>query len=100
MSLRCIFIIYINKINDEKLSQLQAPLSVASEDENNEGEQSPAVVHSNSLASLTGSSQELNPRLAKEYKEAFGGLQSEPGNALARFKRIKRVLESPELEKI
>lgn len=100
MSLRCIFIIYINKINDEKLSQLQAPLSVASEDEDNEGEQSPAVVHSNSLASLTGSSQELNPRLAKEYKEAFGGLQSEPGNALARFKRIKRVLESPELEKI
>ncbi|XP_012228681.1 caldesmon-like [Linepithema humile] len=80
---------------------LQAPLSVASEDENNEGERSPiAAAHSNSLASLTGSSQELNPRLAKEYKEAFGGLQSEPGSALARFKRIKRVLESPETEKM
>jgi len=84
-----------------KLSQIQAPLSFASGDENNEEEQSlAAAAHSNSLASLTGSSQELNPRLAKEYKEAFGGLQSDPGNALARFKRIKRVLGSPETEKI
>ncbi|XP_020289908.1 intracellular protein transport protein USO1-like [Pseudomyrmex gracilis] len=45
-----------------------------------------------SLVSLTGSSQELSPRLAREYKEAFGGLQSESGGALARYKRVKRVL--------
>lgn len=51
---------------------------------------------SNSLASLTGSSQELSPRLARDYKEAFGGLQSEPSGALARFKRIKRVLVGPD----
>lgn len=37
-----------------------------------------------------GSSQELSPQLATEYKEAFGGLQSDPGGALARFKRVKR----------
>ncbi|XP_015585639.1 uncharacterized protein DDB_G0290685 [Cephus cinctus] len=45
-----------------------------------------------SVASLVGSSQELSPKLANEYKEAFGGLQADPGGALARFKRIKRVL--------
>ncbi|XP_070151222.1 caldesmon [Polyergus mexicanus] len=74
---------------------LQASSS-AGEDESNDGEQSPIVDHSNFLASLTGSSQELSPRLAREYKEAFGGLQSEPGGALARFKRIKRVLGGPD----
>lgn len=67
----------------------------SSEDENNEREQSPTAEHSDSLVSLTGSSQELSPRLEKEYKEAFGGLQSESGSALARFKRIKRVLAGP-----
>ncbi|XP_011696538.1 PREDICTED: glutamic acid-rich protein-like isoform X1 [Wasmannia auropunctata] len=71
---------------------LKASSLVGSDDENNEEEQSPTAEHSDSLLSLTGSSQELNPRLEKEYKEAFGGLQSEPGNALARFKRVKRVL--------
>lgn len=76
----------------KKLSQLQVSLPVSGEDENNEGEQSLTAEHSDSLVSLTGSSQELNPDLEKEYKEAFGGLQSEPGNALARFKRIKRML--------
>ncbi|XP_072756306.1 uncharacterized protein [Anoplolepis gracilipes] len=75
---------------------LQASSAVPVEDENNDGEQSPTADHSNSLASLTGSSQELSPRLAREYKEAFGGLQSEPGGALARFKRIKRVLGGPD----
>ncbi|XP_012054578.1 PREDICTED: trichohyalin-like [Atta cephalotes] len=65
---------------------------VGSEDENNEEEQNPTAEQSDSLVPLIGSSQELNPRLEKEYKEAFGGLQSEPGNALARFKRVKRVL--------
>ncbi|KAM0735618.1 hypothetical protein ACS0PU_010766 [Formica fusca] len=75
---------------------LQASSSIAGEDESNDGEQSPTVEHSNSLASLTGSSQELSPRLARDYKEAFGGLQSEPGGALARFKRIKRVLGGPD----
>ncbi|XP_018304067.1 glutamic acid-rich protein [Mycetomoellerius zeteki] len=67
-------------------------LPVGSEDENNEEEQSPTAEQSDSLVSLIGSSQELSPCLEKEYKEAFGGLQSEPGNALARFKRVKRVL--------
>ncbi|CAL7937027.1 unnamed protein product [Xylocopa violacea] len=46
---------------------------------------------SGSVASLTGSNEELGP-LATEYREAFGGLNGEPGVALARFKRIKRVL--------
>ncbi|XP_029165880.1 uncharacterized protein LOC114936750 [Nylanderia fulva] len=73
---------------------LQGSSPVAGEDENNDGEQSPVAERSNSLASLTGSSQELSPRLAREYKEAFGGLQSESGSALARFKRIKRVLDA------
>lgn len=73
------------------LPQFQAPSPLASDDE---GEQSRAAVERpNSLVSLTGSSQELSPRLAIEYKEAFGGLQSESGGALARFKRIKRVLD-------
>ncbi|XP_018395809.1 PREDICTED: uncharacterized protein LOC108774244 [Cyphomyrmex costatus] len=65
---------------------------VDSKDENNEKEQSPSAEQSDSSVSLIESSQELSPRLEKEYKEAFGGLQSEPGNALARFKRVKRVL--------
>ncbi|XP_012277031.1 myosin heavy chain, skeletal muscle-like [Orussus abietinus] len=43
------------------------------------------------VASLIGSSVELSPRLATEYKEAFGGLQGDPGGALVRYKRIKRV---------
>ncbi|XP_024875903.1 trichohyalin-like [Temnothorax curvispinosus] len=77
---------------DNKMLQVSLPVG---EDENNEEEQSPTAEHSDSLVSLTGSSQELSPRLQKEYKEAFGGLQSEPGNALARFKRIKRVLAGP-----
>lgn len=47
-----------------------------------------------SVASLTGSNEELGP-LATEYGDAFGGLNSEPGVALARFKRIKRVLRPP-----
>lgn len=77
------------------MSQLQASSPVATEDEkNNDEEQSLAAERSNSLAGLAESSQELSPRLAREYKEAFGGLQSEPGGALARFKRIKRVLDS------
>ncbi|XP_012136534.1 uncharacterized protein LOC105661979 [Megachile rotundata] len=46
---------------------------------------------SGSVASLTGNGEELGP-LATEYGEAFGGLHGEPGVALARFKRIKRVL--------
>ncbi|KAL6259220.1 hypothetical protein P5V15_009140 [Pogonomyrmex californicus] len=75
---------------DNKMSQASLPIS--GENENNEREH-PAE-HSDSLVSLTGSSQELNSRLEKEYREAFGGLQNEPGNALARFKRIKRVLVS------
>jgi len=70
---------------------LQLKLSSVGENENEE-EQSPTAEHSDSLVSLTGSSQELNPRLEKEYKEAFGGLQSESGSSLARFKRVKRVL--------
>ncbi|XP_076235871.1 uncharacterized protein LOC143180197 [Calliopsis andreniformis] len=45
---------------------------------------------SGSIASLVGN-EELGP-LATEYGEAFGGLNGEPGVALARFKRIKRVL--------
>jgi len=66
---------------------------VANDGENNEEKRSPAAVgHPDSSSFLTKSSQDLSPRLAKEYKEAFGGLQSEPGSALARFKRIKRVL--------
>ncbi|XP_071575835.1 uncharacterized protein, partial [Temnothorax nylanderi] len=77
---------------DNKMLQVSLPVG---EDENNEEEQSPTAEHSDSLVSLTGSSQELSPRLEKEYKEAFGGLQSEPGSALARFKRIKRVLAGP-----
>lgn len=73
------------------MSQLQVSLPVSEEDKNNEGEQQGlAAGHSDSLVSLIGSSQELSPYLEKEYKEAFGGLQSEPGSALARFKRIKR----------
>ena len=72
--------------------QLEKSSLVGSEDENNEEEQNPIAEQSDSLVPLIGSSQELNPRLEKEYKEAFGGLQSEPGNALARFKRVKRVL--------
>lgn len=44
-----------------------------------------------SVASLTGTNGEMGP-LATEYGEAFGGLHGEPGVALARFKRIKRVL--------
>lgn len=68
---------------------------VASEDEDNEEKQSLAAAKCpNPSVSLTESSQDLSPRLAKDYKEAFGGLQSEPGSALARFKRIKRVLGS------
>ncbi|XP_076640664.1 uncharacterized protein LOC143352220 [Halictus rubicundus] len=51
----------------------------------------PADRKSGSVASLTGNAEELGP-LASEYGEAFGGLQGEPGIALARFKRIKRVL--------
>jgi len=70
---------------------LQLKLSSIGENENEE-EQSPTAEHSDSLVSLTGSSQELSPRLEKEYKEAFGGLQSEFGSSLARFKRVKRVL--------
>jgi len=70
---------------------LQLQLSSIDENENNEEEQSPTAEHSDSLVPLTGSLQELSPRLEKEYKEAFGGLQSESGN-LARFKRVKRVL--------
>ncbi|KAL0128723.1 hypothetical protein PUN28_003829 [Cardiocondyla obscurior] len=69
-----------------------------SEAKNDEEERSFAAKHSDSLEALTDSFQELSPRLEKEYKEAFGGLQSEPGNALARFKRIKRMLDSPDAE--
>ncbi|XP_014476754.1 PREDICTED: aspartic and glutamic acid-rich protein-like [Dinoponera quadriceps] len=71
----------------------KAPL--ANEDDANEEEQSPAG-RADPLVSFMGSSQELSPRLAREYKEAFGGLQSDSGNALARFKRIKRVLDGPD----
>lgn len=80
----------------------QAPQFLVNEDESNEGEPSPATVgRPNSLASFIESSRELSPRLAKEYKEAFGGLQSESGGALARFKRIKRiVLGDPDETKI
>ncbi|XP_076177129.1 uncharacterized protein LOC143151664 [Ptiloglossa arizonensis] len=46
---------------------------------------------SGSVATLTGSGDELGP-LANEYGDAFGALHGEPGLALARFKRIKRVL--------
>ncbi|KZC04400.1 hypothetical protein WN55_02762 [Dufourea novaeangliae] len=46
---------------------------------------------SGSVASLTGNEEELGPQ-ASEYGDAFGGLQGESGLALARFKRIKRVL--------
>ncbi|CAK9825851.1 hypothetical protein ANTRET_LOCUS3788 [Anthophora retusa] len=49
---------------------------------------------SGSVASLTGNGEELGP-LATEYGDAFGGLNGEPGMALARFKRIKRVLRLP-----
>lgn len=49
---------------------------------------------SDSVASLTGSNEEMGP-LATEYGEAFGGLNGDPGMALARFKRIKRVLRPP-----
>ncbi|XP_017754615.1 PREDICTED: uncharacterized protein LOC108546851, partial [Eufriesea mexicana] len=49
---------------------------------------------SGSVASLTGSNEVLGP-LATEYGDAFGGLNNEPGVALARFKRIKRVLRPP-----
>ncbi|XP_018338977.1 PREDICTED: trichohyalin-like [Trachymyrmex septentrionalis] len=75
---------------DNRMLEKSSPVS--SEDENNEEEQSPTAEQSDSLVPLIGSSQELSPRFEKEYKEAFGGLQSEPGNALARFKRVKRVL--------
>ncbi|XP_018371533.1 PREDICTED: golgin subfamily B member 1-like [Trachymyrmex cornetzi] len=75
---------------DNRMLEKSSP--VGSEDEINEEEQSPTAEQSDSLVPLIGSSQELSPRLEKEYKEAFGGLQSEPGNALARFKRVKRVL--------
>ncbi|XP_012530503.1 stress response protein NST1 [Monomorium pharaonis] len=76
---------------------LKASLPVGSEDDNNKRKQN-AAEHSDSLVSFAGSSQELNPRLEKEYKEAFGGLQSESDSALARFKRIKRVLVSPNVK--
>jgi hypothetical protein len=67
--------------------------AVANEGGNNEEKRTAAVgQHPDSSPFLTKSSQDLSPRLAKEYKEAFGGLQSDPGSALARFKRIKRVL--------
>lgn len=73
--------------------QLPAPDPVVNEDESNDVEESHAsAAGAASLVSLTGSLQELSPRLAREYKEAFGGLQSEPGGALARYKRVKRVL--------
>ncbi|RLU15660.1 hypothetical protein DMN91_011414 [Ooceraea biroi] len=81
----------LNSYTDNRMNQI--PLPIASEGESNEEKPSPAVAgRPNSLVSITESSQDLSPRLAREYKEAFGGLQSEPGSALARFKRIKRVL--------
>ncbi|KAL6438101.1 hypothetical protein ACFW04_004379 [Cataglyphis niger] len=86
----------INSYHHADDGMLQASSSIAGEDESNDGEQSAIMERSNSLASLTGSSQELSPRLARDYKEAFGGLQSEPNGALARFKRIKRVLSGPD----
>ncbi|XP_050450394.1 trichohyalin-like [Cataglyphis hispanica] len=86
----------INSYHHADDGMLQASSSIAGEDESNDGEQSATMERSNSLASLTGSSQELSPRLARDYKEAFGGLQSEPSGALARFKRIKRVLGGPD----
>jgi len=75
------------------LSQDQVPSPIANADaENNQEKRSPAAAGRSDSSFLTKSSQDLSPRLAKEYKEAFGGLQNEPGSALARFKRIKRVL--------
>ncbi|XP_017788376.1 PREDICTED: jmjC domain-containing histone demethylation protein 1 [Habropoda laboriosa] len=66
--------------------------SKVSEDEKATAEQeSLAEKRSGSVASLTGNGEETGP-LATEYGEAFGGLNGEPGMALARFKRIKRVL--------
>ncbi|XP_076676082.1 uncharacterized protein LOC143373085 isoform X2 [Andrena cerasifolii] len=65
------------------------------EDEKEIAEQSSlAERKSGSVASLTANAEELGP-LATEYGEAFGGLNAEPGVALARFKRIKRVLRPP-----
>ncbi|XP_026668955.1 silent chromatin protein ESC1-like [Ceratina calcarata] len=61
--------------------------SKASEDERAVAEQGK---RSGSVASLND--EEVMGPLATEYREAFGGLNSEPGVALARFKRIKRVL--------
>lgn len=75
---------------------LQIPLAAINEnygyDEGSENAAAAGEV-SHSLVPVSQSSRELSPRLAREYKEAFGGLQqNEPGSALARFKRIKRVL--------
>ncbi|KAG7198179.1 hypothetical protein KM043_005593 [Ampulex compressa] len=60
-----------------------------------EGEKVAHGRRTESLASLAADGQGLNADLAANYKEAFGGLQSEPVGALARFKRIKRVLRAP-----
>lgn len=49
---------------------------------------------SGSVASFAGSNEEMGP-LATEYGDAFGGFNNDPGVALARFKRIKRVLRPP-----
>lgn len=59
----------------------QAPRLVGDDSESNEEEQS---------------SDSMSPRLARDYREAFGGLQGESGSVLARFKRIKRVLGGPD----
>lgn len=73
--------------------QVMPSSPIVSEGGNNKEERSlVAAGRPKSSMSLTESSQDLSPRLIKEYREAFGGLQSESGNALARFKRIKRVL--------
>ena len=75
--------------------QQSRSLPRVTEDEKAIAEQSSlAERKSGSVASLTANAEELGP-LATEYGEAFGGLNAEPGVALARFKRIKRVLRPP-----
>ncbi|CAK9819639.1 hypothetical protein ANTPLA_LOCUS10320 [Anthophora plagiata] len=77
------------------LDNSKSSVSRVNEDEKAIAEQDTLMEKkSGSVASLTGNGEELGP-LATEYGDAFGGLNGEPGMALARFKRIKRVLRLP-----
>ncbi|XP_033355840.1 eukaryotic translation initiation factor 5B-like [Bombus vosnesenskii] len=77
------------------LADAKPSASKMTEDEKAVAEQGSLLEkRSDSVASLTGSNEEMGP-LATEYGEAFGGLNGDPGMALARFKRIKRVLRPP-----